>query len=599
MRVAIRQIVERHLGERRQLLAVLRDIQREFRCVSAEAITIVAEEMDLPRVHVEGTATFYHFLSRDHRGRVTIYLNTSATAEMAGSAAVAAAFEESAGVTFGHTTADQALGLYTTSCIGMCDQEPAALVNDVVFTRLTPERARHIVAGLKAGKSPAELAGPLGDGENASPDIHAEVVNNIRQPGPVFFAPWTSGAALGRALDISSLDVIERIKRSGLRGRGGAGFPTGSKWAFCRSTEAESRYVICNVDEGEPGTFKDRVLMTERAEQVFEGMAIAGYAVEATRGLVYLRAEYAYLRPHLEQVLRSMRARTLLGRRVQGSPFSFDIRIRMGAGAYICGEESALIESAEGKRGTPRNRPPFPVVSGYRRRPTIVNNPETFGAAARILLDGAEWFRAIGTEASTGVKLLSVAGDCERPGIYEVPWGITVREVLSLAGAQNTMAVQVGGPSGACVSPQQFDRRISYEDLSTGGAFTIFNHERDLLSIVHNHMTFFANETCGFCVPCRAGTTLMLKSLEKIMVGNGTVHDLRAIQQLGGIVRTASRCGLGQTAPNPLLSTLTNFPEHYKNLVRADVDEVSQFNLEYATAESNIVAGRRPNLQRT
>lgn len=598
MRAAIRQIVERHHGERRQLLSVLRAIQRDFRCVSEEAVSLVAEEMDLPRVHVEGTATFYHFLSREHRGRTTIYLNTSATSEMAGYDAVARAFEAAAGVPVGTTTPDRSLGLYTTSCIGMCDQEPAALINDVVFTRLTPERAHALVAALRAGRPASELVGPLGDGQNATALVHAEVVNNIRQPGPVFFAEWPAGAAIARALSMASADVIEVVKRSGLRGRGGAGFPTGAKWAFCRSTEAESRYVLCNVDEGEPGTFKDRVLMTERAEQVFEGMAVAAYAVEATRGLVYLRAEYAYLRPHLEHVLHAMRASGRLGRRIDGSPFSFDIRIRMGAGAYICGEESALIESAEGKRGTPRNRPPFPVVSGYRRRPTVVNNPETFAAAARILVDGPDWFRAMGTEASPGVKLLSVAGDCQRPGIYELPWGTTVRAVLELCGADHTMAVQVGGPSGTCVSAREFDRRLCFEDLPTGGAFTVFDHTRDLLSIVHNHLTFFVNETCGFCVPCRAGTTLLLTALEKIMVGNGTVHDLDAIEHLGRIVRTASRCGLGQTAPNPLLTTLAHFRDDYRSLVR-DVDQVSQFNLERATAESNLAAGRRPNLQRS
>jgi [NiFe] hydrogenase diaphorase moiety large subunit len=598
MRAAIRQIVARHLGERRRLLAILRDIQQQYRSVPDEAITIVAEEMDLPRVHVEGTATFYHFLSREHRGQTTIYLNTSATSEMAGCAAVAAAFEEAAGTSFGHTTHDRAIGLYTTSCIGMCDQEPAALVNDVVFTRLTPARVREIVAGIQAGRPIPDLVGPSGDGQNASPAIRAEVRNNIRQHGPVFFSPYRAGEAMARTLELSSLDVIETIKRSGLRGRGGAGFPTGTKWAYCRSTDAESRYVICNIDEGEPGTFKDRVLMTERAEQVFEGMTIAAYAVEASRGLVYLRAEYGYLLPHLEQVLQSMRERKQLGRRIHGSLFSFDIRIRMGAGAYICGEESALIESAEGKRGTPRNRPPFPVVSGYRRRPTIVNNPETFAAAARIIVEGPEWFRAMGTEASSGTKLLSIAGDCARPGIYELEWGATVGAVLALCGAEDTMAVQVGGPSGTCVSPGQFDRRLCYSDLATGGAFTIFDNERDLLSIVHNHMTFFANESCGFCVPCRAGTTLLLKSLEKIMVGNGTIEDLDSIRHLGRMVRAASRCGLGQTAANPLLTTLDHFADYYRDKVRTDVDYVSQFNLDFATAESNIVAGRRPNLHK-
>ncbi|MGE3273661.1 MAG: NAD(P)H-dependent oxidoreductase subunit E [Vicinamibacterales bacterium] len=598
MRAAVRAIVERHRGERRQLLDILRDIQAEWRHVPDEAVTIVAEELDLPRVHVEGTATFYHFLSREPRGATTIYLNTSATAEMAGAAEVARAFEHAAGTTFGHTTGDGAIGLYKTSCIGMCDQEPAALINDVPFTRLTPARVHEIVAGIRAGRPLADLVGPLGDGHNASPLIAAEVQNHIRRRGPVFFAPYTPGTALSRAFDAGSLEVIDTVKRSGLCGRGGAGFPTGQKWAFCRATPAESRYVICNVDEGEPGTFKDRVLMTELAEMVFEGMAVAGYAVEGRRGIVYLRAEYAYLRPHLERVLQGMRDRHLLGRRILGTHFSFDIQIRMGAGAYICGEESALLESAEGKRGTPRNRPPFPVASGYRHRPTVVNNPETFGAAVRILEQGAEWFRAMGTPTSSGVKLVSVSGDCALPGIYEVEWGISIREMLDLCGAAETLAVQVGGPSGTCLSPRQFDRVLCHGDVPTGGAFTVFDGNRDLLSIVHNHMEFFANETCGFCVPCRAGTTLLLKSLEKIMVGNGTSKDLEAIQGLGRMVKMASRCGLGQTAPNPLLTTLEHFPEVYAGSVRTDVDYVSQFNLEYATAESNAVAGRRPNLEK-
>jgi [NiFe] hydrogenase diaphorase moiety large subunit len=595
MRGSIRSIIERHNGERRQLLTILREVQQTWRSVPDEAITILAEEMDLPRVHVEGTATFYHFLSREHRGDVTIYLNTSATSEMAGCAEVAAAFEDAVGTPFGSTTSDHRIGLYTTSCIGMCDQEPAALINDVVFTRLTPARVREIVAGLRVGRSVAELVGAPGDGRNASPEIHAEVSNHIRHPGPVFFAPFTPGAALANALESTSLDVIESIKRSGLRGRGGGGFPTGQKWASCRATDAESRYAICNADEGEPGTFKDRVILTECPELMFEGMAVAGYAVEATRGLVYLRSEYAYLQAHLEKVLQDMRRRHLLGKRILGTRFSFDIRLRLGAGAYICGEESALIESAEGKRGTPRNRPPFPTVSGYRHRPTIVNNVETFGCAARIAERGPEWFRAMGTAASAGVKLLSVAGDCARPGVYEVPWGITVREVLALCGAGPTLAVQVGGPSGVCVSEQQFDRRLCYEDLGTGGAFTVFGADRDLLAIVHNHMEFFANESCGFCVPCRAGNTLLLKSLEKIMVGNGTTEDLKAIEHLGQMVKSGSRCGLGQTSPNPLLTTLENFQDLYAGKVRSDVDYISQFNLDFATAESIEVAGRMPH----
>ena len=597
MRGAVRAIVERYRGERRQLLAMLRDVQRTWRCVPDEAITLLAEEVDVPRVQVEGTATFYHFLSHEHRGDVTIYLNTSATADMAGRAEVAAAFEEAVGTPFGTTTADHAIGLYATSCIGMSDQEPAALINDIPFTRLTADRVREIVTGIRAHRPLVDLLGPRGDGRNATPEIDAEVRNNIRHPGPVFFAPYTQGAALARALDTASLDVIESVKRSGLRGRGGAGFSTGQKWASCRATAGESRYVICNADEGEPGTFKDRVILTECAELMFEGMVIAGYAIEAKRGLLYLRGEYAYLVAHLEAVLQRMRERHLLGKRILGTSFSFDIGLRVGAGAYICGEESALIESAEGKRGTPRNRPPFPTVSGYRHRPTIVNNCETFGCAARIAEHGSEWFRQYGTASSAGVKLLSVSGDCERPGVYELPWGVSVREVMTLCGAGETMAVQVGGPSRAYVPPSQFDRRLCYEDLDTGGAVTILGAHRDLLAIVQNHMEFFANESCGFCVPCRAGNTLLLKAIQKIRAGRGTSLDLTGIEGLGHMVKTTSRCGLGQTSPNPLLSTLEHFRDVYLARVRSDVDYISQFDLEAATAESIAVAGQTPHAE--
>ncbi|MGK5084325.1 NAD(P)H-dependent oxidoreductase subunit E [Bdellovibrionota bacterium FG-1] len=590
----IKAIVKKYNGERRQLLSILREVQKRWRCVSKEAITLIADEMDLPRVHVEGTSTFFHFLSRTHRGKYTVYLNTSATAELSSLSLIEKAFESEVGIAFGQTTADQQIGLRKTSCIGMSDQEPAALINEVVFTCLTPEKVKNLVAGMKANTPIEDLVGVLGEGNNALPEIHAEVRNNIRLRGPVFFTEHTAGAALKKAMEVGSLDVIEAVKRSGLRGRGGAGFPTGQKWGLCRGTEAESRYVFCNVDEGEPGTFKDRVLMTEMPEFIFEGMAVAGYAIEANRGILYLRGEYAYLQEHLEKTLAKMRADHLLGRRILGTHFSFDIKIKMGAGAYICGEESALIESAEGKRGEPRNRPPFPVVAGYRHRPTIVNNPETFGCAAQIVLKGPEWFKAMGTSASTGVKLLSIAGDCARPGVYEIPWGKTVREVLELCGAENVLAVQVGGPSGVCISEKQFDRKICYSDLSTGGAFTIFGKHRDLLAIVHNHMNFFVDESCGFCVPCRAGNRLLTKALEKIMIGNGTSADVDGIRSLGKMVKSASRCGLGQSSPNPLLTTIENFPQFYASHVRTDVDFMSQFDLKFATSDSAAAAHRKP-----
>lgn len=599
VRSEIRSLVEKHQGDKTQLVAILRDVQEMWRFIPDEAMDAIADELDLTRVHVEGVASFYHFFSREHRGLYTVYLNTSATSEMAGCNEIAKAFEAHVGVPFGKTSSDYQIGLYKTSCIGMCDQEPAALINDVVFTRLTAEKVKTLVEGMKLGRPVKELVGALGDGQNASPEVCSEVKNQIRVKGPIFFTNYTPGEALKKAMNYGSLDVIEMVKKSGLRGRGGAGFPTGQKWGFCRATEADSRYVFCNVDEGEPGTFKDRVLLTELPQLIFEGMTIAGYAIEAKEGFLYLRAEYAYLREYLEKTLAEMRAQHLLGRRILGTRFSFDIQIKTGAGAYICGEESALIESAEGKRGQPRNRPPFPVVSGYLHQPTIVNNPETYGCAAKIVLNGPEAFRKLGTPASAGVKLLSISGDCDRPGIYEVEWGKTVREILELCGARDVLAVQVGGPSGTCVSEKQFDRKICYSDLGTGGAFTIFSKKRDLFSIVHNYMEFFNEESCGFCVPCRAGNQILLKAFEKIMVGNGTTADIKGIQELGKMVKSASRCGLGQSSPNPLLTTIENFSGTYQKKVRNDVDYLSQFDMNFAVADSCRVANRKPNLEQT
>lgn len=597
LRAQIQSIVASAKGDPTELLAILRAVQTRWRRIPAEAITAIAEELDIPRVHVEGTATFYHFFTAEHAGDYTIYVNTSVTAEMAGAAAVIAELESALGVKMGGNTADNRIGLRKTSCIGMCDQEPALLINDAVFTCVTPERVRELVAGMRAGAPIESLIRPAGDGSPARPVLGAEVRNNLRRPGPVLFAPYAAGEALRRAMELGSVEVVELVKASDLRGRGGAGFPTGQKWSLCRAAPADGRFVICNVDEGEPGTFKDRVLMTERAEMVFEAMTIAGYAIEAREGILYLRGEYAYLRPHLEQTLDALRARHLLGRKILGTRFSFDIRIKQGAGAYICGEESALIESAEGKRGQPRNRPPFPVTSGYLHKPTVVNNPETLCCALQIVRNGPAWFRRLGTPASAGVKLLSIAGDCAEPGVYEVEWGLSVQDVLTMCKAGDTFAVQVGGPSGVCISEGQFQRKLCYSDLATGGAVTIFGKGRDLLSIVHNHMEFFRDESCGFCVPCRAGNALLVKALEKIMVGNGTATELVAIRQLGQLVKTASRCGLGQTSPNPLLTTLAHFPDHYEGRVRKDVDFVSQFSLEHAVADACAAAHRSPNLR--
>jgi [NiFe] hydrogenase diaphorase moiety large subunit len=433
-----------------------------------------------------------------------------------------------------------------------------------------------------------------GDGNNAHALVQAMVHNNIRLRGEVILAPMAPGDALRKALAMSPAEVIRDVNTARLRGRGGAGFPTGMKWSFTRRAAGDQRYVICNADEGEPGTFKDRVILTECPDLLFEGMAIGGYAVGAAEGIMYLRAEYAYLRCFLESVLQARRDNGLLGRHVCGkADFDFDIRIQMGAGAYICGEETALISSCEGERGDPRNRPPFPAEKGFRARPTTVNNVESFCCVARILDRGPGWFAQIGADGSPGTKLLSISGDCKGPGVYEVPFGITVRQLLEMAGGAEAVAVQVGGPSGQMISPEQFDRTISYDDLATGGAIAVFGQERDLLQVVDNYMEFFVEESCGYCTPCRVGNVLLRKRLNEVRQGLATAEDLTYLEELGNTVKMASRCGLGQTSPNPVLTTLKNFRHLYEaRLKKTDDGLLATFDAASAMTDAEAITGR-------
>lgn len=371
------------------------------------------------------------------------------------------------------------------------------------------------------------------------------------------------GTGLRRALDRAPAEVVATVLASGLRGRGGAGFPTGRKWAHAAAAPAPEgvRYIVCNADEGEPGTFKDRVLLEEHADLVVEGMTIAGYAVGAQEGIVYLRGEYVHLLAGLERSLARRRAEGLLGRDVAGAAgFDFDVRIHLGSGAYVCGEETALIQSLEGRRGEPRNRPPFPVVSGLHGAPTVVNNVETFAWAAAILARGAEWFSAIGTAHSTGPKLLSVSGDVARPGVYEFPLGVAISAVLAAAGGEGANAVIVGGAAGRCVPAAEFTRTISFEDVATGGAVIVLGPGRDLLAVAENIQEFFVDESCGQCALCRIGNARLLEGIRLLRAGTCTAAQVRQLRQLGDTMRVASKCGLGQSSPNVLMSILDQLP---------------------------------------
>jgi [NiFe] hydrogenase diaphorase moiety large subunit len=473
------------------------------------------------------------------------------------------------------------------------------LINDVPVTNLDGEKAREIARQLKQSGSEARLVKTLGDGNNAHDLVRSMVVNNIRRRGPVVFADFQSGTALRKALAMTPAEVIRDIKTSRLRGRGGAGFPTGMKWDFTRQAAGEKRFVIGNADEGEPGTFKDRVLLTECADLMFEGMTIAGYAIGAETGILYLRGEYAYLRRFLESVLDRRRSQGLLGKTVAGKiGFNYDIRIQMGAGAYICGEETAMISSCEGLRGDPKNRPPFPAQKGYQASPTTVNNVETFCCVARILDQGPGWFAQLGSKGSTGTKVLSVSGDCARPGVYEVPFGLTVKEMLAMVGAEDAAAVQIGGPSGQMVGPDSFGKTICYDDLATGGAVVVFGPERDLLHVASRYMDFFIEESCGYCTPCRVGSVLLRNKLDDIRAGRAEASDVPYLQELGQCMKVTSRCGLGQTAANPVMSTLKNFRRLYDSKMggkrgKGQEGLLAAFDIRSALTASESLTGRK------
>ena len=592
----IREICEKHHHSRGRLVDIAAAVQRKYGCISYEAMQQIAGHLGIRTVEVEGVVSFYAFLSETPQGEVVIRLCDDVVDRMLGGGEVLQAFCQELGIELGQTTADGNISLQLTPCIGMCDQAPAALINDVVVTELSSDQARRIVAELRRSLDPKRLVTKLGDGNNAHDLVHAMVRNNIRQAGPVILAPQERGAALRNALSMSPREVIRAMKTARLRGRGGAGFPTGVKWELTRAAvTGHMKYVFCNADEGEPGTFKDRVILTECPDLVFEGMAVAAYAIGASEGIVYLRAEYAYLQDYLLAVLAQWRADGLLGRDIGGKEgFDFDVRIQLGSGAYICGEESALLNSAEGRRGEPRNRPPYPAQAGYLGCPTCVNNVETLCAAARILERGTGWFTKHGSAASAGTKLLSISGDCTRPGIYELEFGVSLAAVLAMAGAHDAQAVQVGGPSGALVPPAEFGRAICYDDISTGGALVVFGAERDLLTVVSGYVGFFADESCGYCTPCRVGTQLLKERIDRIRGGRGELADLDYLQKLGGVMKLASRCGLGQSAPNPVLTSLGGFRSHYeRQLVQSVAGRQPGFDLERALAEAEAIAGRR------
>jgi NADH-quinone oxidoreductase subunit F/NADP-reducing hydrogenase subunit HndC len=381
--------------------------------------------------------------------------------------------------------------------------------------------------------------------------------------------------------DLEPEYIISEITNSGLRGRGGAGFPTGLKWEFCRKAKGDIKYVICNADEGDPGAFMDRAVLEGDPHAVIEGMLIAARAIGSEKGFVYVRAEYPIAVDHLKNAISQARELNLLGNNILGSGFNFDLEIKMGAGAFVCGEETALIASIEGKRGMPRPRPPFPANSGLWDKPTNINNVETLANIPVILSNGSEWYKQLGTKNGTGTKIFALAGKVKNTGLVEVPMGTTLREIIfdiggGIPGRREFKAAQMGGPSGGCVPAEHLDLPIDYETVKEVGAIMgsggliVMDSDTSMVDISRYFMEFVQEESCGKCVPCRVGTKKMLDILTRITEGNGCRRDIEDLKEMANVTKTASLCGLGQTAPNPVLSTIRYFMNEYEALLKTD-----------------------------
>lgn len=449
-----------------------------------------------------------------------------------------------------------------------------------LYEKVTPEDAPAIIATLH-GQAPTVQQGSL-----TQPFFAGQMPIVLENSGKIdperiqaYIAAEGYQALYHVLREMTPSEVVDTITRSGLRGRGGAGYPTGLKWATVAKAKGERKFVICNADEGDPGAFMDRSVMESDPHRVLEGMAIAAYAVGASQGYIYIRAEYPIAINRLQTAIRQAQHLGMLGSQIFESPFDFKIDIRIGAGAYVCGEETALMASIEGKRGTPHPRPPYPAESGLWGHPTLINNVETFANIAPIIRKGADWFASIGTEKSKGTKVFALAGKVRNTGLIEVPMGTSLRQIVEEMGGGVpddgiTKAVQTGGPSGGCIPASAFDTPVDYESLSNlgsimgSGGMIVMDQSTNMVDVARFFMEFCMDESCGKCIPCRVGTVQLHGLLTKIREGKASVADLELLEELCDMVQNTSLCGLGQSAPNPVFSTLRYFRDEYLALIR-------------------------------
>ena len=484
---------------------------------------------------------------------------------------------------------DNDVQVVVTGCFGFCEKGPIVKVipDNTFYTNVKPEDAEeivkeHVVKGRKVTRllyEDPDTRKHISDSKHMG-FYQKQLRIALRNCG--FINPENIDEyiardgyeALAKVLQGTPQEAIETVKKSGLRGRGGGGFPTGLKWEIASKSPGKEKYVVCNADEGDPGAFMDRSILESDPNSVIEAMAICGYCIGASKGLVYIRAEYPLAVKRLQIAMKQARDYGLLGDDILGSGFNFDIEIRYGAGAFVCGEETALIHSMEGKRGEPTVKPPYPAVSGYLGKPTNVNNVETFANIPVIFLKGPEWFASIGTEKSKGTKVFALAGKINNVGLIEVPMGTTLREVIyeiggGIKGGKEFKAVQTGGPSGGCLTKKHLDTPIDYDNLTAAGSMMgsggmiVMDEDDCMVSVAKFYLQFTVDESCGKCAPCRIGNKRLEEILDKITKGKGTMEDLDYLKNLCKVIKDTALCGLGQTSPNPVLSTLDNFYDEY------------------------------------
>ncbi len=551
---------------RSALLPALHLAQSIYGHVPEPVAVEISKMLNIPLADIYGVIEFYSLFYREPVGKHVIRVCTDPVCCMANSEGVIQAISQELGIAVGETTADGKYTLEPSSCLGMCEHAPSVLVDDIAIAQSHPTQALYLIDGI--GKRPHGIIGG---------DIHRLTANCGKGRPTTLQEYLQSGgyAGLKTALTKPPMEVIQEVKASGLVGRGGAAFPTGIKWEGAANAKGDTKYVICNADESEPGTFKDRVVLEEDPHRILEGTIIAGYAIGAHEGIVYVRGEYPYAYRVMAAAIEEARRNNILGKNIFGSGFDFNLELRKGGGAYICGEETALFESIEGKRGFPRLKPPFPTTHGLFGQPTVINNVETLCNIPFIIEHGAEAFRSIGTEKSPGSKLFCLSGDVVKPGLYEVPFGATLRHLIyDLAGGlrqgRTLQAILLGGAAGAFTTAENLDVHMTFEDLKAAGlplgsgVVLVLDDTIPLQHFLKTLARFFAHESCGKCYPCQLGTQRQYEILQRLSDGTFLPGDMQRLQDIGWTMNDASICGLGQTAAMAVLSAINLWPELFK-----------------------------------